>query len=226
MEAVQAVAEQPNQPQLIVIEPTVDPRLLPEVEIQKVNVEPGTVSFHPVLRQLVQTMGFSSEAQVTGMVLETNLGDVPELSGLGPPCTPGQSSWLTGYNWLTHAAHTAVDIACTDAIVASPSKAKVYAILWEAEAYQYGSSGQNVLVIAKIPKSYDMSGWLIFGTGHMTTDVPVQVGQDVEAGQMLGHMGATGNADGPHMHYYVVWLKEDGSTEFLDPNNWSAIGKR
>jgi len=214
----------------IVIEPTLDPLLLVDIETLTVNVQPQAIAFHPVLKQIVQVLDYQEGAKVSATVLDTNLEDVPEVESLGPPCTPGQSSWLTGYDWLTHPTHTAVDIACTDMRVGAAAKGKVYAILWQAEAYSYGSSGKNVLTISKIPGSwadqYGMAGWLIFGSGHMKVDVPVTVGQSVNGGDVLGDIGMTGNADGPHNHYYVVWLKTDGTTEFLDPNNWNALGTR
>lgn len=198
-----------------------------------VNVEPESVSFHPVLKQIVQVLDYGDDAEITGEILDgdtESIDDIPLIAGLGPPATIGQTTWLTGFDWLDHSTHFASDIASTDMIVGSPTRGKVYAILWEEEAYKYGSSGWNVIVIAKTPSGRGMDGWLLFGSGHMKEEIPVRVGQIVEAGDPLGYVGMTGDPKwgitGPHMHYYVIWLKTDGTIEFLDPKNWNAIGTR
>lgn len=40
--------------------------------------------------------------------------------------------------------------------------------------------------------------------GHMTHDIPVRVGQTVSRGQVVGHMGNSGDSQGTHLHFGVA----------------------
>jgi murein DD-endopeptidase MepM/ murein hydrolase activator NlpD len=45
--------------------------------------------------------------------------------------------------------------------------------------------------------------------------ISVKTGQEVDVGEQIGRMGATGNASGPHLHFEVI-INE----EFVNPANW------
>ncbi len=51
------------------------------------------------------------------------------------------------------------------------------------------------------------------GYGHLK-GFAVEEGQIVERGQLIGYMGATGQASGPHLHYHI-W-KDDVNVNPLD----------
>lgn len=58
-------------------------------------------------------------------------------------------------------------------------------------------------------------GWGVF-TGYMhQSEMLVRVGDRVEAGQLIGKVGATGRAEGPHLHW-EVWV---GGVQ-VDPLEW------
>ena len=45
----------------------------------------------------------------------------------------------------------------------------------------------------------------------------VTVGQQVTAGQVIGYVGATGNANGPHCHFEVHVNGDDSFAGAVDP---------
>jgi murein DD-endopeptidase MepM/ murein hydrolase activator NlpD len=45
--------------------------------------------------------------------------------------------------------------------------------------------------------------------------ISVKQGQEVDIGQQIGRMGATGNASGPHLHFEVLI-----NGEFVNPASW------
>jgi murein DD-endopeptidase MepM/ murein hydrolase activator NlpD len=50
----------------------------------------------------------------------------------------------------------------------------------------------------------------------------VQVGDEVQPGQILGLMGSTGCSTGPHLHFMV----QNERGEFLDPMNFIGPNRR
>jgi murein DD-endopeptidase MepM/ murein hydrolase activator NlpD len=61
---------------------------------------------------------------------------------------------------------------------------------------------------------------------HMLKPSPVQLGQQVHAGQVIGQLGCTGSCDGPHLHFEVRIGKASlrSETKAIDPlpylQNW------
>ncbi|BCJ26482.1 M23 family metallopeptidase [Actinocatenispora sera] len=52
---------------------------------------------------------------------------------------------------------------------------------------------------------------------HMVSRPVVHVGQTVAAGTVLGHVGMSGNADGPHLHFEVHLRNDLSSNGAIDP---------
>lgn len=57
---------------------------------------------------------------------------------------------------------------------------------------------------------------------HMSAFANVPVGQEVEAGTLIGYVGDTGNSYGSHVHMEVHrnWTNGSNDAEFLDPFKW------
>ncbi|MCY3780124.1 MAG: M23 family metallopeptidase [Chloroflexi bacterium] len=99
-------------------------------------------------------------------------------------------TWVRGF----YAGHSGIDIA-------APLGTPIYAanagpILYSGwNNWGYG----NTVVIAHGP----------FSTlyGHMSS-IAVRCGQSVDAGQVIGYVGSTGNSSGPHLHFEIRYLNQ------------------
>ena len=58
-------------------------------------------------------------------------------------------------------------------------------------------------------------GWGIYTVYGHQSETLVEVGQQVEAGQVIGRVGTTGRSTGPHLHW-EVWA---GGVQ-VDPQQW------
>ncbi|NOH12145.1 MAG: M23 family metallopeptidase [Chloroflexi bacterium] len=100
--------------------------------------------------------------------------------------SPTSEGWMSqGY----HPGHKAIDIALPEGnpIQTSMSGQVVHAG-WSHQGYG------NLVIVENGPyRTY---------YAHLS-EIPVTVGQNVQAGQVIGLSGNTGNSTGPHLHYEI-----------------------
>jgi hypothetical protein len=108
------------------------------------------------------------------------------LGGETPAGLPVQGGHLTqGY----HSSHNGLDIGVpTGTPVTSTMNGKVIYSGWNNQGY-----GNLVIVEAGAYRTY---------YAHLS-DAPLAVGTQVQAGQVIGSSGSTGNSTGPHLHYEI-----------------------
>ena len=116
-------------------------------------------------------------------------------------------------NPVTGAAeyHSGVDLAADDGT-------PFYACAGGMIKYLGPASGYGHWVVIDHP---DSEGGGCSEYGHMWSDLPgLSVGDWVDAGQLIGHVGANGEATGPHLHL-TVWQREYSGV-LVDPETWLA----
>lgn len=158
-----------------------------------------------------------------------------------PPAAFAFTHWPTSSRTITQAynarpsvyaqwgltGHDGVDIAAaTGAPVYAVAPGVVYAVGDERADKAHGGHNYGVRVYIQHRDGYRT----IYG--HLDQRL-VQVGQDVQGGQLIGRADSTGNSTGPHLH---LTLKKDGATargetaqpyDIIDPTPFlmAAIGE-
>ena len=121
----------------------------------------------------------------------------PKAGGSGGYVAPGRWKWpVGGDNYVSQyfwSSHRALDIAASYGTpVYAAASGTVYFAGWRS----YNQGGNVVWIIhsAKLWSTYNhLSAW------------KVRSGQKVSAGQLIGYIGTSGMATGPHLHL-EVWL--------------------
>lgn len=97
--------------------------------------------------------------------------------------------------------HTGIDYACpTGTPVLASAAGTVFYTGWRNGGYGY-------CVFLKHPDG------MVTIYEHLLQDIPVQVGQQVAQGQVIGWSGSTGNSTGPHLHFEL----RDAEGKAVDP---------
>jgi murein DD-endopeptidase MepM/ murein hydrolase activator NlpD len=108
------------------------------------------------------------------------------------------------YNGEPRRPHFGVDVAVpTGTVVRAPAAGRVTL----AESDLYFSGGTVIL-----DHGYRLSSSFL----HMS-EVSVQVGDELQAGDIIGAVGATGRATGPHLDWRMNWREERIDPQLLAP---------
>lgn len=100
--------------------------------------------------------------------------------------------------------------------MAAPDGTPFYACAGGTIQYLGAATGYGRWIVIDHP---DSEGGGCSEYGHMWSDLQgLAVGQWVDRGQIIGHVGANGQSTGPHLHL-TVWEREYGGTR-IDPETW------
>jgi murein DD-endopeptidase MepM/ murein hydrolase activator NlpD len=128
---------------------------------------------------------------------KTSSGGGSTTSSGGGSTRSGSWVWpVGGYNYISQyfwSGHHAVDIAAAQG---TPVVTAVSGTVVKA-GYNGYTGGGNVIWV--------MNGTKLYTTYNHLSYVGVRVGQTISTGQVIGRVGATGEATGPHLHF-EVWL--------------------
>ncbi len=134
-----------------------------------------------------------------------------EKKSLARQATDARPFWAAGFTWPVtgrisgvfgsqrilngepKTPHSGVDVA---AAAGTPVKAPAAGIVRLAEGDMYFEGGLVFI---------DHGQWLESAFLHLSR-IDVKPGDRVEAGQVIGAVGATGRATGPHMHWSLKWM--------------------
>jgi murein DD-endopeptidase MepM/ murein hydrolase activator NlpD len=176
----------------------------------KDSLDSLAAKYKVAVQDIVDTNNLPEATVVLGQTLiipGASGGPVPKpktSSGGGSTTSSGggstrSGSWIWpvgGYNYISQyfwSGHHAIDIAASQgtAVVTAVSGTVVKA------GYNGYTGGGNVIWV--------MNGTKLYTTYNHLSYVGVRVGQSISTGQVIGRVGATGEATGPHLHF-EVWL--------------------
>lgn len=153
------------------------------------------------------------QSKVSGFTEEQlkKIGEDKEKKTAARRTTDAAPYWANGFSWPVtgrisgvfgsqrilngeaKTPHSGVDVA---APAGTPIKAPAAGIVRLAEGDMYFEGGLVFI---------DHGQWLESAFLHMSR-IDVKPGDKVEAGQVIGAVGATGRATGPHMHWSLKWM--------------------
>ncbi len=197
-----ALDVEPGEHNIEVQQPGADPRriafkVLPkQYRTQQLKVAPAMVNPSPENEARI-----AREREKVSAALATFTPDAPSTLRLAAP-VPGSRSSSFGlrrvFNGESRRPHSGMDIAApTGTPIKAPLAGKVI------DVGEYYFNGNNVII--------DHGQGLTTMYCHLSK-IRVELGQDVQAGDVIGDVGATGRVTGPHLHWGVAL-----SGAFVDP---------
>ncbi len=242
LEKFTAVAILPTPTMVPLLAPT--PLTLPQVEFNSVEAllefDIQTIE----IAELYLGQVYDQYGQVHSAAANISELEIP-VSEIASPCGAGRNlvrtgygfNWYPGMNWRTTGAnyHPALDGKCDDQLeIYSASKAVIWRVFEDLQLSDYNSvafwsSGRTYVALSYAHVWFDgklQQVLLVFVYGHLQYPQPgevfPQVGDIVEQGQLLGYMGKTGRATGPHLHYGIGILQDAHTIYWLDPLDLGA----
>jgi len=170
------------------------------ITVNEIVAEPWNRQGGEVIRRLRIRLNPSAEAALPNPLPVWTGGEstvAPSAAGQMPlPANwaygSGSFAWPV-YGWLTqtfHPGHSAIDVgAFTGTPVTAADRGVVIRAGWSDAGY-----GNFVVIDHKID--------YLTLYAHLN-DILVSEGQVVAQGQLIGHVGSTGNSTGPHLHFEI-----------------------
>ena len=111
-------------------------------------------------------------------------------------------------------AHTGIDL-----VVISISNPKICSVLsGKVVVSKAGNTGYGNYVVIEHKSAENITFYTLYG--HMKEgSIMVAEGTEVQAGQVLGIMGSTGNSTGAHLHFEIR-MNKNSSSNAVDPYNY------
>ena len=167
--------------------------------------------YHPALdRQLGELAVYRNNWDTASVFSYRNieLNDLPQLlelkmvDHLDEFCSPVQGKVLSKYGPRQRRSHNGVDVPM------KPGEPVKAAFDGKVRYAKYNTGGFGYLVIIRHPNGLET--W----NAHLSK-MNVKVGEYVKTGQVIGYVGATGRAYGPHLHFEVRYCDQSFDPEFI-----------
>jgi murein DD-endopeptidase MepM/ murein hydrolase activator NlpD len=166
----------------------------------KDTLESLAAKYQISVQDIIDTNNLPDAAVVLGQTLlipGASGGPMPAAKSVASTSRGGSGLWpVAGYNYISQyywSGHRAIDIAAAEGtpVVASSGGTVVFA------GNRGYTGGGNVIWVEVGTKLYETYNHLSY--------IGVRVGQRVSGGQVIGRVGHTGEATGPHLHF-EVWV--------------------
>ncbi|WP_300601590.1 M23 family metallopeptidase [uncultured Rikenella sp.] len=166
--------------------------------------------YRPELRRLDNLSVFREHWDTASVFSYRNieLGELPAtvdlrmIDSLGQFCCPVQGKVLSKYGPRRRRNHHGVDIPM------KPGEPVLAAFDGKVRYAKYNTGGYGNLVIIRHPNGLET--W----HSHLMK-CNVRVGDYVKTGQVIGYVGQTGRAFGPHLHFETRYCDQSFDPEFL-----------
>jgi murein DD-endopeptidase MepM/ murein hydrolase activator NlpD len=167
---------------------------------EQIVTQPGVYGVREVTKEIERENGqvvaqkvlnTSILGQPVTQVLIQGTKIIPQR-GTGSYIWPALGTVTSGFGWRPREFHTGIDVA---APLGEPVRAADAGTVVQVNSTRWGY-GKLVLIdhgAGRVRTLY----------GHLSAFL-VQVGQVVEAGQVIGYVGNTGRSTGPHLHFEIM----------------------
>lgn len=157
---------------------------------------------------LIAVVGESVTQENVGIALtiqQQENGDetLPPIISDGTITLPYSSNFRITCNFTCYANHGGTDFsAYYGAEIRSVMKGRVIKVVSSFPSNggylgHPGGYGNRVFI--------DHGNGIVTRYAHLTSDIPVQVNQEVDVGQVIGYQGNSGNSSGSHLHF--EWIE-------------------
>jgi murein DD-endopeptidase MepM/ murein hydrolase activator NlpD len=183
---------------------------------------PSAYAKHEPLATLIVNQLADGAARAAGAVQQLQCATGGQVTASGwtvPVVAPIVSGWRTA----DRPTHNGVDLAAPKGTPVHAVAAGVVMVVsceaFNADGTNYGCDRDGSLTVTGCGWWLEIQhpGSVITRYCHLNAKPTVTVGQQVTGGQIIGYVGATGNASGPHCHFEVHLNGDDSFAGAVDP---------
>ncbi|MFF5228030.1 peptidoglycan DD-metalloendopeptidase family protein [Dactylosporangium sp. NPDC000521] len=151
---------------------------------------------------------------VTPSLIVPPTGAVP----VGTWVTPVPGKGTSGFRTISRPTHDGIDImAARETPIRATAAGTVITVVCNTSGPSCDVDGSPSIKGCGWYVEIHHAGDIVTRYCHMVRQPDVTVGQQVTAGQTIGHVGTSGNSSGPHLHFEVHYGRPATRLNAIDP---------